>query len=123
MLLPGPERVLSGDVLVLAEGRGRLARPLLGQVVVVDLAIDGQMLQVRADGYRLQNGDYLLVGQDTATLRQMNALILRTFAVEIVITLILAALGTAIVSMTVLKRVDSVNRTARAIMAGEGGGS
>jgi signal transduction histidine kinase len=58
------------------------------------------------------------VGQDTATLREMNSLILRTFAVQIVITLILAALGTAIVSTTVLKRVDSVNRTARAIMAG-----
>ena len=92
--------------------------PVLGPTTL-DLLMDGQMLQVRADGYRLQNGDYLLVGQDTATLRQMNALILRTFAVEIVITLILAALGTAIVSMTVLKRVDTVNRTARAIMAGE----
>ena len=92
--------------------------PVLGPTTL-DLPMDGQMLQVRADGYRLQNGDYLLVGQDTATLRQMNALILRTFAVEIVITLILAALGTAIVSMTVLKRVDTVNRTARAIMAGE----
>src|SRR5437660_1269163 len=26
--------------------------------------IDGQMLQIRAHGYRLDNGDYLLVGQD-----------------------------------------------------------
>jgi signal transduction histidine kinase len=81
--------------------------------------MDGQMLQIRAHGYRLQNGDYFLVGQDTATLREMNSLILRTFAVEIVITLILAGVGTAIVSTTVLKRVDTVNRTARAIMAGE----
>ncbi len=92
--------------------------PVLG-VTTLERPIDGRMLQIRAHGYRLQNGDYFLVGQDTATLRQMNALILRTFAVEIVITLMLAALGTAIVGTTVLKRVDTVNRTARAIMAGD----
>lgn len=92
--------------------------PVLGPTTL-DLPMDGQMLQIRAHGYRLQNGDYFLVGQDTATLREMNSLILRTFAVEIVITLILAGVGTAIVSTTVLKRVDTVNRTARAIMAGE----
>lgn len=92
--------------------------PILGPTTL-ERPIDGRMLQIRAHGYRLENRDYLLVGQDTATLRQMNALILRTFAVEIVITLILAGLGTAIVGMTVLKRVDTVNRTARAIMAGD----
>lgn len=92
--------------------------PILGPTTL-ERPIDGQVLQIRAHGYRLQNGDYLLVGQDTATLRQMNALILRTFAVEIVITLILAGVGTAIVGMTVLNRVDTVNRTARAIMAGD----
>lgn len=92
--------------------------PVVGPTTL-DQPIDGQMLRIRAHGYRLQNGDYFLVGQDTATLREMTALMLRTFAVEIVITLLLAALGTAIVSTTVLKRVDTVNRTARAIMAGE----
>ena len=92
--------------------------PVLGPTTL-SRQIDGRMLQIRAHGYRLKSGDYLLIGQDTVTLRQMNALILRTFAVQIVITLILAVLGTAIVGNTVLKRVDIVNRTARAIMAGE----
>ena len=92
--------------------------PVLGPTTL-RRSIDGRMLQIRAHGYRLKNGDYLLVGQDTATLRQMNLLILRTFAVEIVITLILAGLGTAIVGNTVLKRVDTVSRTARAIMEGD----
>ncbi len=92
--------------------------PVLGPTTL-ERPLDGQRLQIRAHGYRLQNGDYLLVGQDTATLREMNALILRTFAVEIVITLLLAGVGTAIVGTTVLKRVDTVNRTARAIMAGD----
>jgi signal transduction histidine kinase len=92
--------------------------PVLGPTTL-DRPIDGQLLQIRAHGYKLQNGDYFLVGQDTATLREMNALILRTFAVEMVITLLLAGVGTAIVGTTFLKRVDIVNRTARAIMAGE----
>lgn len=112
-------------VYLLQDPQGRLITgnipamdPVLGPTTL-ERPIDGQMLQIRAHGYRLQNGDYFLVGQDTATLREMNALILRTFAVEIVITLILAGLGTAIVGTTVLKRVDTVNRTARAIMAGE----
>ncbi len=60
--------------------------PVLGPTTLVR-PIDGRLVEVRAHGYHLQNGDYFLVGQDTATLRQMNALILRTFAVEIVITL------------------------------------
>lgn len=93
-------------------------QPILGPATL-EQSIDGQILQIRAHGYHLGNGDYLLVGQDTATLRQMNELILRTFGVEIIITLILAGLGTAIVGNTVLKRVDTVNRTARAIMAGD----
>ncbi len=106
-----------------AQGRritGNIAAtdPILGPTTL-ERPLDGQRLQIRAHGYRLQNGDYFLVGQDTATLREMNALILRTFAVEIVITLLLAGVGTAIVGTTVLKRVDTVNRTARAIMAGD----
>jgi signal transduction histidine kinase len=92
--------------------------PVLGPTTLAR-RIDGQLLQIRAHGYRLPNGDYLLVGQDTTTLQEMNALILRTFAVEIVITFLLAGVGTAIVGTTVLKRVDIVNRTARSIMAGE----
>src|SRR5262250_2758697 len=46
-----------------------------------DLNFDGQTFQVRAFGYSLADGKYLLVGQDTATLRQMNALIVRAFSV------------------------------------------
>ena len=77
------------------------------------------MRQVRAYGYRLENGGYLLVGQDTATLRQMKALIFRAFGVGFLVTVLLAILGSVIVSTTVLKRVDAVSRTASAIMGGD----
>ena len=80
---------------------------------------DGQTLQVRAFGYNLADGEYLLVGQDTATLRQMNALIVRAFSVGFLVTVLLAVLGTVIVGTTVLKRLEPVTRTARAIMSGD----
>jgi signal transduction histidine kinase len=92
--------------------------PVFGSTIL-DRVLDGQLRQVRAYGYSLANGYYLLVGQDTATLRQMKALIFRSFGVGFVITVLLAILGTVIVSTTVLKRVDAVSRTASAIMSGD----
>ena len=92
--------------------------PVFGSTIL-DRDLAGQSRQVRAYGYSLANGDYLLVGQDTATLRQMKALIFRSFGVGFVITVLLAILGTIIVSTTVLKRVDAVSRTASAIMSGD----
>jgi methyl-accepting chemotaxis protein len=77
------------------------------------------MRQVRAYGYRLEDGKYLVVGQDTATLRQMRALIIRAFSIGFFVTVLMAILGSVIVSTTVLKRVDAVSRTARAILAGD----
>jgi signal transduction histidine kinase len=92
--------------------------PIIGPTILQRF-LDGETRQIRAEGYRLQNGDYLLVGQDTATLRQMKALIVRAFGVGLVFTLLLAVLGSAIVSTTVLSRVEAVSRTARAIVGGD----
>jgi signal transduction histidine kinase len=87
--------------------------------MILSLPLDGQIRQVRTFGYRLANGYWLVVGQDTATLRQMKALISRAFGVGFLITVILAILGSVIVSTTVLARVDTVSRTARAIIGGD----
>jgi signal transduction histidine kinase len=92
--------------------------PIIGPTILQRF-LDGETRQIRAEGYRLQNGDYLLVGQDTATLRQMKALIVRAFGVGLVFTVLLAVLGSAIVSTTVLSRVEAVSRTARAIVGGD----
>ena len=92
--------------------------PVIGPAML-ERFFDGRMRQVRAQGYRLDNGDFLLIGQDTSTLREMKALIVRAFGVGLVVTLLLAVLGSAIVSTTVLKRVDAVSRTARAIVQGD----
>lgn len=112
-------------VYLLQDGDGRklagnidAVTPFTGPTVL-NLALDGQMRQVRAFGYLLASGHYLVVGQDTATLRQMKALIVRAFGIGFVVTILLAILGSVIVSTTVLKRVDTVGRTARAILAGD----
>ena len=92
--------------------------PVVGPTIL-NHNFDGQTRQVRAFGYRLSNGQFLLVGQDTATLRQMKALIVRAFTVGFFVTALLAVLGTVIVGTTVLRRLEPVTRTARAIMSGD----
>ena len=92
--------------------------PVIGPTFL-NLTLDGQTRQVRAFGYRLSNGEFLLVGQEAATLRQMKALIVRAFGVGFFVTVLLAVLGTVIVGTTVLKRLEPVTRTARAIMSGD----
>ena len=92
--------------------------PVIGSATL-RLRVDDRPRQVRARGYRLADGDYLLVGQDTRTLRDMKALIVRAFGVGLVATLLLALLGGVIVSTTMLKRIDAVSRTARGIVAGD----
>src|SRR5258706_6021384 len=92
--------------------------PVMGPATL-RLFFDDRLRPVRAHGYRLANGDYLLIGQDTRPLRDMTALIVRALGVGLVATLMLALLGGVIVSTTMLKRIDAVSRTARAIVGGD----
>jgi signal transduction histidine kinase len=92
--------------------------PVIGSATL-RLRVDDRPRQVRARGYNLTDGDYLLIGQDTRTLRDMKALIVRAFGVGLLATLLLALLGGVIVSTTMLKRIDAVSRTARAIVGGD----
>ena len=84
--------------------------------LMLELFLDGRMRQVRAHGYDLASGDYLLIGQDAPVLREMEQLIFRTFGFGIAITLFLAILGGVIISNAMLRRVETVSRTAQAIV-------
>jgi signal transduction histidine kinase len=99
-------------------GNVEVMTPVIGPATL-SLFFDGRLRPVRARGYRLANGDYFLIGQDTRTLRDMKALIVRAFGIGFVVTLLLALLGGVIVSTTMLRRIDSVSRTARAIVGGD----
>jgi len=87
--------------------------------MTVRMRINGQMLDVRANGYQLADGQYLLVGQDTSVLRQMRIVIARAFGIGLSITFVLAILCGIVISRIALKRVEVVGRTARAIVNGD----
>lgn len=79
---------------------------------------DGDIRAIHARGLVLPGGDYLLVGADAYPLQEMRKTILRAFAWSLAITLLLAAGGGALMSGSVLRRVESISRTARDIMSG-----
>ena len=80
--------------------------------------LNGVLHKVSAHFYEMPNGDQLLIGQDSVSLKEMKALVARAFGVSVATTLILGLIGGAIVTRSVLRRVESVARTSRAIVAG-----
>ncbi len=80
--------------------------------------LNGKKHRVSAHFYRMPDGGYLLIGQDSGSLKDMQELVARAFGVSAAATLILGLIGGGIVSTSVLRRVESVARTSRAIIAG-----
>ncbi len=80
--------------------------------------LNGEKRRVSASFYEMPNGDHLLIGQDSGSLKEMEELVARAFGVSVAATLILGVIGGAIVTRSVLGRVESVARTSRAIVAG-----
>jgi signal transduction histidine kinase len=70
-------------------------------------------------GVLLSDGTYVLAGEDVGRLQTARRAILTAFAVGGGTSLILAILGGLLLSSRFLRRVESVNRTARQIMAGQ----
>jgi len=74
---------------------------------------------VRAHGIKLPDHEYLMVGVDALPRREMQKLILRVFGWSSAITLVLAFAGGALMSGGLLRRIETISRTARDIMAGD----
>src|SRR5262249_34983237 len=74
---------------------------------------------MRAKGALLPDGDFLLVGQSSYQLREALEVIVRAFGWGIVVTLILGLIGGLLMSAGMLRRGDSIRRTAGSIMAGD----
>jgi len=90
-----------------------------GGARMMNLPLDGEIRAVRTYGYTLPDGQFLLIGQDTSTLNEMTSLIVRAFGVGLVVTMLLALLGGALISTRVLGRIETVGRTAHAIVEGD----
>jgi signal transduction histidine kinase len=73
---------------------------------------------VHARGVILPDGNFLVVGADSFPLHAMRALILKAFGWSFGITLVLALGLGILLSRSLLRRVEAVTRTSRAIIDG-----
>jgi signal transduction histidine kinase len=74
---------------------------------------------VHAHGITLPNSEYLIVGVDALPRREMHKLIVRVFGWSLAISLFLAFLGGVLMSRNLLRRIETISRAARDIMAGD----
>lgn len=80
---------------------------------------DDRRRLLRGRGEWLAEDLFVLVTNDTRDLHQTRTLILGSFAAALAGTVVLTLGGGLIVGRALLRRVDAVNQTARAIMAGD----
>ncbi len=80
---------------------------------------DIQYHEAQAISTRLPEGMRLLVGQDVAERRQLEAQITNALAWAVAAMIVLGLIGGAIISRNVVARIDEINRTAKDIMGGE----
>lgn len=73
---------------------------------------------IRGKGVLIPGG-YLFVGASDYEMREMKAAVARAFAVSLVFTVILALAGGTLMSLGVLRRVETIGRTTRDIIAGD----
>lgn len=73
---------------------------------------------VVAQGRRLRNGEFLLVGENRYRAVKAREAIVRAFGWGIAITLLLAAGGGAALGRGFMQRIEAINRTTRSIMEG-----
>jgi signal transduction histidine kinase len=82
-------------------------------------AADIDDLELWGQGKRLPGGDFLFVGQDVSNVLATQRTIITSFAWAAGIALLLAALVGLVLSRGFLRRIDAINETSQAIMAGK----
>lgn len=80
---------------------------------------NGELEQLAALGTKLPQGYCLMVGDDLGKVRGFGSLVLRTFGWVMLVSLTFAVAGGLLLSSRFLKRIDSINRTAEAIIEGD----
>jgi len=79
----------------------------------------GPELSVLAFGRRLADGGFLAIGTDMRRVAEAEEDMIRAFAWAMGAALLLALAGGIVLSRGFLRRIDDMNRTTRAIMAGD----
>lgn len=73
----------------------------------------------RALGTRFDDGTFVLVSEDIADLVQTRRLLLQSFSITLAVTVALTLFGGLFIGNVLLRRVESVNQIAQAIMKGD----
>ena len=79
---------------------------------------DGQAIPFQGQILQVSDGHQLLVAKEQANLAATRQLINRVYILTLGIGLLLALFGGMVMSSSVTRRVDAINRTSREIMAG-----
>lgn len=114
LLQTADDRLLAGNL--------RPRRPVIGWLSFRgrSRAAEGEEPhRIRALSVRLDDGSYLLVGQDANKLEQVEELVIRAFAWSAAVTILLALAGGMLMSASVLRRIGSIARASRAVMDGD----
>ena len=77
-----------------------------------------QNIEVKALVIPLSKWRYLLVGQSTQGLERIEQIIIQTFWASLIVTLIMALIGALIMTRSVMRRINVINRSAETIMHG-----
>jgi signal transduction histidine kinase len=107
-------RVEAGNMMAVHPAAG--ARSLRWTHQPADRRVAGG---IRGRGILLPDGAYLFVGISDHQLVEVREVVTRTFLFGLCVTLVLAVTGGLVMSVGVLRRVESVSRASRAIMAGD----
>jgi signal transduction histidine kinase len=122
---PGAQLYLLTDAAgePLAGNIGQLPAGVIDKIGFVDTpyqALDGSKhRRALARIFALPSGFHLLVGHDLADRARIGGVMIRALAVSLVFFAGLAALGALFVARRVLRRMDAMNTSAHAIMAGD----
>jgi len=119
------ERGSEHSIYLLEDSSGRFIagnvqaiKPREGPIQLDRPAMDNPRYTI-AEGHILQNGEFLLLGQDLTQLEDLQAVLIRAFVASIGLTIVLAIVGGMLISRNVLRRVAIATATSRAIVAGD----
>ncbi len=115
LVLDSQQNFLAGDLplIVASEGWQDIILPSLPDDT------NHRPLHLRGLGTQLDDGLFILVTQDTNDLHQARRLLVLSFGITLAVTIALMLFGGLAIAVVLLRRVDDVNNTARAIMDGD----